>query len=119
MLEALAKIQAGEKFDAVSARVTHGCFPLLMGSGMCHAMENHEGPCKQLAILNLGKMSQLDMQSFFLLLQVATQYSEDAARKGGDLGWKRRNELAAPFAEAAFKLQVRTTYLCTACSYSR
>ncbi|WIA18857.1 hypothetical protein OEZ85_003534 [Tetradesmus obliquus] len=53
VLEALAKIQAGEKFDAV-----------------------------------------------------ATAYSEDAARKGGDLGWKRRNELVGPFAEAAFKLQV-------------
>eukprot|EP00882_Tetradesmus_deserticola_P007153 GHRQ01007532.1.p2 GENE.GHRQ01007532.1~~GHRQ01007532.1.p2 ORF type:complete len:118 (+),score=22.19 GHRQ01007532.1:366-719(+) len=51
--EALAKIQAGEKFDAV-----------------------------------------------------AQAYSEDAARKGGDLGWKRRNELVGQFAEAAFKLQV-------------
>jgi NIMA-interacting peptidyl-prolyl cis-trans isomerase 4 len=37
---------------------------------------------------------------------VAQAYSEDAARKGGDLGWKRRNEVVAPFAEAAFKLQV-------------
>lgn len=35
-------------------------------------------------------------------------YSEDAARKGGDVGWKRRNELVGPFAEAAFKLQVGT-----------
>lgn len=25
--------------------------------------------------------------------QVAQAYSEDAARKGGDLGWKRRNEV--------------------------
>eukprot|EP00879_Flechtneria_rotunda_P028848 GHRR01031080.1.p2 GENE.GHRR01031080.1~~GHRR01031080.1.p2 ORF type:complete len:100 (+),score=11.12 GHRR01031080.1:124-423(+) len=38
--------------------------------------------------------------------KVAQNYSEDAARKGGDLGWKRRNELVGPFAEAAFKLQV-------------
>lgn len=53
VMEALAKIQAGEKFD-----------------------------------------------------QVASAYSEDAARKGGDLGWKRRNELVGPFADAAFKLQV-------------
>ncbi|KAF6256797.1 hypothetical protein COO60DRAFT_1702178 [Scenedesmus sp. NREL 46B-D3] len=51
--DALAKIQAGEKFDAV-----------------------------------------------------AQAYSEDAARKGGDLGWKRRNDLVGPFAEVAFKLQV-------------
>jgi hypothetical protein len=39
-------------------------------------------------------------------VQVASTYSEDAARKGGDLGWKRRNELVGPFADAAFKLQV-------------
>eukprot|EP00877_Chromochloris_zofingiensis_P007852 jgi/Chrzof1/331/Cz01g11200.t1 len=38
--------------------------------------------------------------------QVASQYSEDAARKRGDLGWKRRNELVGPFADAAFQLQV-------------
>ncbi|KAI8462939.1 MAG: hypothetical protein J3K34DRAFT_527390 [Monoraphidium minutum] len=38
--------------------------------------------------------------------QVASQYSEDAARKGGDLGWKRKKEVVAQFAEAAFKLQV-------------
>lgn len=28
-----------------------------------------------------------------LSLQVAQKYSEDAARKEGDLGWKRRNEV--------------------------
>ncbi|GBF89746.1 peptidyl-prolyl cis-trans isomerase NIMA-interacting protein [Raphidocelis subcapitata] len=38
--------------------------------------------------------------------QVAAQYSEDAARKGGDLGWKRRGELVPAFAEAAFALGV-------------
>lgn len=52
-----------------------------------------------------------------LLLQVATAYSEDAARKGGDLGWKRRNELVGPFAEAAFKLQVSSCFVSNVVSW--
>lgn len=39
--------------------------------------------------------------------QVAKEYSEDKARQGGDLGWKRKNEVVAAFAEAAFALDVR------------
>lgn len=35
---------------------------------------------------------------------VATKYSEDKARDGGNLGWKRREELNGLFAEVAFKL---------------
>jgi NIMA-interacting peptidyl-prolyl cis-trans isomerase 4 len=37
---------------------------------------------------------------------VAAAMSEDAARKGGDLGWKRKTELDPAFAAAAFKLAV-------------
>lgn len=37
---------------------------------------------------------------------VAAAYSEDAARKGGDLGWKRKAELDPAFAAAAFSLGV-------------
>lgn len=37
---------------------------------------------------------------------VASQYSEDKARSGGDLGWKTRQEVVGAFAEAAFKLNV-------------
>lgn len=37
---------------------------------------------------------------------VATQMSEDKARQGGDLGWKRRQEVVGAFADAAFKLEV-------------
>ena len=37
---------------------------------------------------------------------VATQMSEDKARQGGDLGWKRRQEVVGAFADAAFGLQV-------------
>ena len=33
--------------------------------------------------------------------------SEDKARQGGDLGWKRRQEVVGAFAEAAFALDVR------------
>ncbi|EAO00217.1 putative peptidyl-prolyl cis-trans isomerase NIMA-interacting 4 [Trypanosoma cruzi] len=35
---------------------------------------------------------------------VAREYSEDKARSGGDLGWKRRGEMVGPFQEAAFAL---------------
>ena len=37
---------------------------------------------------------------------VASQYSEDKARQGGDLGWKGRQDVVGAFAEAAFALQV-------------
>ena len=32
--------------------------------------------------------------------------SDDKARQGGDLGWKRRQEVVGAFADAAFKLEV-------------
>ncbi|RNF03358.1 peptidyl-prolyl cis-trans isomerase NIMA-interacting 4 [Trypanosoma rangeli] len=35
---------------------------------------------------------------------VAREYSEDKARSGGDLGWKRRGEMVGPFQDAAFAL---------------
>ena len=37
---------------------------------------------------------------------VATSMSEDKARQGGDLGWKRRQEVVGAFADAAFALDV-------------
>ncbi|XP_040261837.1 peptidyl-prolyl cis-trans isomerase NIMA-interacting 4 isoform X1 [Bufo bufo] len=36
--------------------------------------------------------------------EVATQYSEDKARQGGDLGWMIRGSMVGPFQEAAFAL---------------
>ena len=39
-------------------------------------------------------------------MQIAQQYSEDKARSGGDLGWKKKTDVVSEFAEAAFKLQV-------------
>lgn len=40
--------------------------------------------------------------------EVATQYSEDKARQGGDLGWMTRGSMVGPFQEAAFALPVST-----------
>lgn len=39
-----------------------------------------------------------------LRTQVAQAFSEDAARKGGDLGWKRRNEVGLGNALPCVKL---------------
>ncbi|XP_072286494.1 peptidyl-prolyl cis-trans isomerase NIMA-interacting 4 [Pyxicephalus adspersus] len=38
--------------------------------------------------------------------EVATQYSEDKARQGGDLGWMTRGSMVGPFQDAAFALPV-------------
>ncbi|XP_061690889.1 peptidyl-prolyl cis-trans isomerase NIMA-interacting 4 isoform X2 [Syngnathoides biaculeatus] len=38
--------------------------------------------------------------------EVASQYSEDKARQGGDLGWMTRGSMVGPFQEAAFNLAV-------------
>uniref|UniRef100_A0A6Q2XAT0 Peptidyl-prolyl cis-trans isomerase n=1 Tax=Esox lucius TaxID=8010 RepID=A0A6Q2XAT0_ESOLU len=36
--------------------------------------------------------------------EVASQYSEDKARQGGDLGWMTRGSMTGPFQDAAFAL---------------
>ena len=38
--------------------------------------------------------------------EVATQYSEDKARQGGDPGWMTRESMVGPSQEAAFALPV-------------
>nr|XP_039326749.1 peptidyl-prolyl cis-trans isomerase NIMA-interacting 4-like [Saimiri boliviensis boliviensis] len=38
--------------------------------------------------------------------EVATQYSKDKARQGGDLGWMTRGSMVGPFQEAAFALPI-------------
>lgn len=39
---------------------------------------------------------------------VASQYSEDKARQGGDLGWMVRGSMVGDFQDAAFKLPIST-----------
>ncbi|GCB67196.1 peptidyl-prolyl cis-trans isomerase NIMA-interacting 4 isoform X1 [Scyliorhinus torazame] len=41
--------------------------------------------------------------------EVASQYSEDKARQGGDLGWMTRGSMVGPFQDAAFALSNSTT----------
>ncbi|KAM8965040.1 peptidyl-prolyl cis-trans isomerase NIMA-interacting 4 [Sarcophilus harrisii] len=38
--------------------------------------------------------------------EVASEYSEDKARQGGDLGWMSRGSMVGPFQEVAFSLPV-------------
>ncbi|XP_060078617.1 peptidyl-prolyl cis-trans isomerase NIMA-interacting 4-like [Ylistrum balloti] len=38
--------------------------------------------------------------------EVATNYSEDKARQGGDLGWMTRGSMVGPFQDAAFALPI-------------
>ncbi|PSS18758.1 hypothetical protein M430DRAFT_102140 [Amorphotheca resinae ATCC 22711] len=40
---------------------------------------------------------------------VAREFSEDKARAGGSLGWKKRGDLDPAFEEAAFALEASTT----------
>jgi NIMA-interacting peptidyl-prolyl cis-trans isomerase 4 len=40
--------------------------------------------------------------------EVATKYSEDKARQGGDLGWMTRGSMVGPFQDAAFALSIST-----------
>jgi len=40
--------------------------------------------------------------------EVAKEYSEDKARVGGALGWKKRGDLEPAFADKAFELEAST-----------
>lgn len=40
--------------------------------------------------------------------EVASSFSEDKARQGGDLGWMSRGSMVGPFQEAAFQLECST-----------
>ena len=81
-LEALAKLEAGEKFN----QVQHDCIDCIFSilkSFDGHAIAKADG-------------SSLPHEITFLLrivLQVAEQYSEDKARQGGNLGWQTRGQM--------------------------
>ncbi|MEJ1282417.1 peptidyl-prolyl cis-trans isomerase NIMA-interacting 4-like [Cricetulus griseus] len=46
------------------------------------------------------------LESGMRFSEVATQYSEEKARQGGDLGWMTRGSMVGPFQKAAFALPV-------------
>ncbi|XP_019391830.1 PREDICTED: peptidyl-prolyl cis-trans isomerase NIMA-interacting 4 isoform X1 [Crocodylus porosus] len=52
----------------------------------------------------MGAMEKLKSGARFS--DVASQFSEDKARQGGDLGWMTRGSMVGPFQEAAFALPV-------------
>lgn len=163
--DALAKIQAGEKFDAVSRTHHLVCAPLMehcwlaahpaptpsfpraaiaIGSNSSSSSASYVWPCVGCCsnpepllerAVHTQRAHQVNMFTFAMVpypvhivlvrvdlslpcnpcpTQVAQAYSEDAARKGGDLGWKRRNDLVGPFAEVAFQLQVSEANISTA-----
>ncbi|XP_047129847.1 peptidyl-prolyl cis-trans isomerase NIMA-interacting 4 [Hydra vulgaris] len=64
-----------------------------------HILCEKQGKCMEaMALLKAGKRFS----------DVATQYSEDKARSGGDLGWMVRGSMVGPFQDAAFALQPST-----------
>merc|ERR1719381_103125 len=60
--------------------------------------EKHSKVMEALEQLNAGKKFN----------EVATQYSEDKAKQGGDLGWMTRGSMVGPFQDAAFALSPST-----------
>uniref|UniRef100_A0A2K5J4N7 Peptidyl-prolyl cis-trans isomerase n=1 Tax=Colobus angolensis palliatus TaxID=336983 RepID=A0A2K5J4N7_COLAP len=55
---------------------------------------------------NAVKVTMEKLKSGMRFNEVASQYSEDKARQGGDLGWMTRGSMVGPFQEAAFALPV-------------
>ena len=49
-----------------------------------------------------------ELQNGVKFNEVATKYSEDKARSGGDLGWMTRGSMVGPFQDAAFALPKST-----------
>jgi len=60
--------------------------------------EKHSKVMEAMALLKSGKKFN----------EVATQFSEDKARSGGDLGWMTRGSMVGPFQDAAFALTPST-----------
>ncbi|NXP48427.1 PIN4 isomerase, partial [Heliornis fulica] len=66
------------------------------------------GPVRHILCEKHGKAMEAmeKLKSGQRFSEVASQYSEDKARQGGDLGWMTRGSMVGPFQEAAFALPV-------------
>jgi hypothetical protein len=78
-LEALEKIEGGEKFEQVIS---------LRGADQ-HSLHPHS---VKVSVLPLSVAHPV-CKPYRVRIQVAAAYSEDKARQGGDLGWKSRWDL--------------------------
>nr|XP_045013937.1 peptidyl-prolyl cis-trans isomerase NIMA-interacting 4-like [Jaculus jaculus] len=53
-----------------------------------------------------GKIMEAMIKSGMRFSEVATHYTEDKARQGGNLGWMTRGSMVGPFQEVAFVLPI-------------
>lgn len=73
--------------------------------GGCNAIKVRHILCEKQSRI-LEAMEKIEAGSKFN--EIATEYSEDKATKGGDLGWQIRGAMVGPFQDAAFALPVST-----------
>ncbi|KRX63871.1 Retrovirus-related Pol polyprotein from transposon [Trichinella sp. T9] len=79
--------------------------PAKSGKGGGNAIKVRHILCEKLSKANEA-MEKLKAGEKFNI--VASSYSEDKARQGGDLGWMVRGSMVGPFQDAAFGLPVST-----------
>lgn len=75
------------------------------GGGACNAINVRHILCEKESRC-LEALEKIKMGSKFN--DIATEYSEDKATKGGSLGWQIRGAMVGPFQDAAFALPVST-----------
>ncbi|KRY39249.1 Peptidyl-prolyl cis-trans isomerase NIMA-interacting 4 [Trichinella spiralis] len=79
--------------------------PAKGGKGGGNAIKVRHILCEKLSKANEA-MEKLKAGEKFNI--VASSYSEDKARQGGDLGWMVRGSMVGPFQDAAFGLPIST-----------